>query len=159
MPCEDPRDRSFNWDEIDALQKQIEKLEGKIDILTQDLCFLCGQLEGQSQIKKVASCRILEWWKKHKQNDEKRILSKMESFYSKGNNQQVSPTEVAKIFVKLAEAAHAVSIWHKTQWFPKMAENALKQYLRTPAYKRCKTCGYDPKTLKAIGSLHTNLGD
>jgi len=121
MPCrcDWPDDRSVTY------QRTKDEYRAKIDTLTQDLCFLCGTLQDNG-ILGNASGRILEWWAKHKDSDERRVRMEMENYIKKSSLSLKDATAIANYFIAKAEKVHPVSSFHK-KWFLVLAEEAVQK--------------------------------
>jgi hypothetical protein len=110
MPCYDPETDREDCDNA-----------AKVNTLTQDLCFLCGQLIDAGLFEKYASKRIVEWQKKHHESDKERVLRSMNDRLHKFPF--LSDESLADSFIYEATKKHPVSTFH-VKWFLAMAKIA-----------------------------------
>lgn len=118
MPCDDYRDSS-------ADRMKIICLEGRIDELAQNLCYLCASLMDAGELEKYANGRILGWHKVHMEHDNERVRIKMRDECNEDKDMLENPEKMAEKFISLAESEHPVSNWHK-KWFHQMAEEVAR---------------------------------
>jgi hypothetical protein len=114
MPCQD----TYEGDEDCDYQY-------RVNTLTQDLCFLCGQLIDAGLFEKYASKRIIDWQKKHHESDRDRVLRKMNDRLHKFPN--LSARSLADVFIVDAMQVHPVSTFHE-KWFFEMATIAKSTF-------------------------------
>lgn len=98
----------------------INKLKSKLDMLTQDMCYLTAELFDNGILEKYASNRILKWFMKHTEEDTKRVSKEMIKHYEQSPEDAYSPEDVANHFISKAAAVHPVSEYHK-KWFNDLA--------------------------------------
>ena len=92
-----------------------------MNLLTQDLCFLCGQLVARELLEEVASLRILKWWQNHQHDDTNRVVTRFEDLFQRDLN--ITPGEAATRFIAEAVQEHPVSDYHRA-WFHRLAEDS-----------------------------------
>lgn len=122
MPCTDER---ANYDGYNSLKEEFKQ---KIDILTQDLCYLCANLKESNLLETYASERILKWHKEHMDDDEARVSRIIEEEYNKNINLLETPSFLAKKLIKKAEKVHPVSNFHK-RWFENLTKEIAKNMI------------------------------
>jgi len=115
MPCEGPRGYY-----CDNSQQKV------VDNLTQNLCYLCGELSRCGNLGIYANGRILAWWKNHQENDTERVTEKMEKYYRQ--HKPCTPEQVTSAFIAKAEAVHPVSEFHM-KWFLELAKDIYERRL------------------------------
>jgi len=116
MPCRD----DYNG------PNSIDELRVKIDELTQNLCFMCGTVEGDELWEHFDNKRIKDWWKKHQENDTKRVTKAIAEYVLE--HPRTSPRVIADKFIRFAEMEHPVSEFHK-HWFHAIAQQEVDAHL------------------------------
>ena len=116
MPCE-----CVGMDRYDDI-----RLSEELNIITQNLCYLCGELSRCGNLGIYANGRILAWWKNHQENDTKRVTEKMEKYYRQ--HKPCTPEQVTSAFIAKAEAVHPVSEFHM-KWFLELAKDIYERRL------------------------------
>lgn len=123
MPCYDPRDdvnsKHYEPPKSTELEEKNKVLKKRLDEVTQNLCYVCGELTRADELETYASARTCKWWYEHKDADEERVSKKMYKFL-KDNVNVYNPKEITKKFIDEAEKVHPVSTFHK-EWFEKLA--------------------------------------
>jgi len=114
MPC-----RCDGMEEADR-----DELQNKLDKVTQNLCFVCGEIEGYNEWAKYGSPRLILWWQEHLRNDTKRVTEKMQEMIRR--NTSWTAGNLAIVLIREAEAVHPVSEWHKN-WFNTLADQQVKE--------------------------------
>lgn len=97
----------------------------EIDALTQNLCFLCGTITEKKLWKKFNNQRIKQWWKKHQEDDTRRVTAAI-GVYVKQHPLTQAIT-IAKRFIADAERVHPVSNFHQ-KWFYDIAVKEKADY-------------------------------
>ena len=132
MPC-----RSDDYEP----ESEDSKMRREIDRLTQDLCYLCGEMTEAGVLKTYASQRILAWWEKHKKADLKRVKEGLKGFlfstFTMGqfssmksqNKEQFSKT-VFEHLLNSGLAEHPISTYHK-KWFKALADECAETHVAT----------------------------
>jgi hypothetical protein len=90
------------------------KLKERLDEVTQNLCYLCGNLQRIGALEDYANSRILAWWAQHDAADCKRVHEQMMKAFRR--MPAVAVEVVAAQFIEAAEAVHPVSSYHR-EWF------------------------------------------
>jgi len=115
MVCHDYESKS----ERDKREAEQVRSVSRLDEITQNLCFVCGQLlEDDAAMEKYTNPRIQEWWKRHLESDTARVLINMRIYLEE--NPWITPKEMAAEFIAKALAVHPVSDWHR-RWFLMLA--------------------------------------
>ena len=58
----------------DGMENSSRKtVQNELDSVTQNLCFLCGQIEGEKLWGRLGNPRIRIWWENHVKNDTIRV--------------------------------------------------------------------------------------
>jgi hypothetical protein len=139
MPCMDPLAEQEDWNQ----------LEGKVQSLTQKLCYACGNLITLSDSITVIPknykksdfiklfCDLVptglqKWWKQHLTQDLKRVEENMREYVKAEvkRPEEMVNQELAEVFIKKAEKVHAVSDWHKDVFFPYVANRVLDSVVK-----------------------------
>lgn len=135
MPC---RDHESDWGNQD-----------KINALTQNLCFVCGNIESINGWSKLGNTRIKKWWDEHREADEERVTKKMDKLIQE-NVAWRNPQRLASHFIKKAVGVHPVSEWHK-KWFFNLAVDRLKLYSDVQRVKNSIKSKLSAEELASLG--------
>lgn len=116
MPCHD------TWAEEDSRRRDLQELNNRIDELSQNLCFLCGQAEYNGVFEDLAfnNDRLRKWWKNHQASDTRRVQKEMRQ------RKEMNPQKLADSFIKKAKKVHPVSKFHM-EWFLDLAEAEVER--------------------------------
>ena len=115
MPCQD-----------DGYHADTEKelLKKRVDELTQNLCYLCGELiAAGAPLEECASERIRTWWTAHCEADRARVYPQMLGRFQK--DPDLEPAVLSGEFILAAERVHPVSRYHR-RWFKDLAAEAQR---------------------------------
>jgi len=91
----------------------------EIDELTQNLCFLCGELQGDGLFRDYSNTKISKWWAEHQEKDTKRVRDVILKKWAKSKKRD--PAKVADELYRVAVKIHPVSDYHK-KWFLTMTK-------------------------------------
>lgn len=132
MPCRDDRDHVQTVRDTELENALLET----VDELTQNLCYICGNIEYRGEINFYANKRILKWWEQHKAADEKRVVKEMKSYIKKYYKKSKFPSvdKLSNYFIMGAKDIHPVSDYHEFEWFPEMATKVINELKE--AYKK-----------------------
>lgn len=130
MPCRD---------EFAATQTQnlcIEDLKNKLNEVTQNLCYLCGELKYNNELEEYANERIINWFEKHTEDDKKRVETNIKQYikkYIEKDNSVIEEifrdideigNEISYYFIDTAMKEHPVSNYH-IDWFGNLVMKEL----------------------------------
>ena len=132
MPCYDPRD---DYDKT-SKDNTIRDLKARVDELTQMLCFSVGEFknmtddDGYPMINRIfeKNKKLKEWSKQHDESDVKRVLNAMRKRMN--SFPKSTPKSLVDYFIGEAEKVHAVSDYHKEEWFPELALKVYDEFKR-----------------------------
>jgi len=119
MPCHD------QWLEEDDRRRDLKELNNRIDELSQNLCYLCGQVEyiGEFEDLTCNNDRLRKWWKDHQNSDTRRVKKEMRQI------EERTPKKLANYFIKKAKEVHPVSKFH-IEWFFDLAKEEVARRQR-----------------------------
>lgn len=145
MPCHDP------WAHKEDEQRMREELIAKIDMLTQMLCFICGNLEMHPSVgKSVTHEGIRAWWRDHESSDRTRIESQMfQELVQFPSNAHPDPATLTQWYIDKAAKEHPVSKYHREVWFPARAIEAISRIAKKIEMEN----NNDEKRRKALSKL------
>ena len=109
MPCMSYEDCGLGPD-----PRRLDEAKKEADKLTQMLCYLMGELTEDGIVGRYKNPSLEDWWRRHKEKDNERVLRKMREALSE-NNKLTAPALALK-FIDAAEQVHEVSRYHK-KWF------------------------------------------
>jgi len=127
------------------------KYKKEIDKLTQDLCYLCGQLE-ELERTDILNPRIQEWWIEHQTDDYKRVTKAMAEYVRKFKIKNANT--LAECFIKKALEVHPVSDFHKN-WFYQLAAEIMTIELYSEQQQKIKLKNIEKARKILIDSLTT----
>lgn len=145
MPCSDGGSRFGESVRIEY--RDNPKFKKEIDALTQLLCFTIGELVSLTDNGPLDTSVMEDiferneplavWWLQHTASDKERLTNEMYSFIRQHPTE--SRKDIVNAFIKNAERVHAVSQWHKGEFFGNCYDAALQQFEKdTPALQRVK---------------------
>lgn len=116
MPC-----RCDGYDD----NTEADELKAQLDEVTQNLCFMCGDITEKKLWKKFDNQRIEQWWKKHQKDDTRRVTAAIQVYVKQ--HPLTEALTIAKRFVADAEREHPVSNFHQL-WFFHIAVKEKADY-------------------------------
>lgn len=103
------------------------------DTLTQDLCFMCGQLAYRGSLVQIASPRILKWWKAHTIADFERVVDRAVTLICEDPARYSGESEtLERQLVNEALKVHPVSDYHSHVFFSQVACRAKENWRNIP---------------------------
>ncbi len=121
MPCQDG-----GPSEPQVSESAYIKLKARLDEVTQNLCFICGNLVKNNQLD-LANPRILKWWEEHQEHDRKRVNERIDEYLKKKTIYRESPIKLVNLLISIAEEVHPVSSYHR-EWFKTMVDQGLDRF-------------------------------
>jgi hypothetical protein len=116
MPCRDGRD------DCGISTRTHDQVVNRLDEVTQNLCFLCGEVEYRQYWETIENPRLKKWWREHQDSDRKRVQKEIQEMLK--HNPDFTAARVATFLINAAVKVHPVSEWHK-KWFLVLAEQGI----------------------------------